>query len=125
MGGVVTEFQSVKVPILNNEYYVTVVWGNLEKAKTYILSITDNKADFCDMGNLRGVMFAVEDFSYQPVIYLVLSPEDDKFYSTLAHEATHAVKCIWDKLEEAYVGEIFAYSVGAIVGAVEKQVKGK
>ena len=119
------DFQSVKVPILNDEYYVTVVWGDLAQAQSYILSQTNNKADFCDIQNLRGILFAVEDFSYQSVIYITLPIDSDRFYSTLAHEANHAVKCIWDKVEEAYIGEIFAYSVGTIVYAVEKVIKCK
>ena len=115
------KFDSIKVPILNDEYYVVVCWGDQGTAKKYITKHTSGAAEFCELDDDRGTCWFNEDFTYMPIIYINL--KDRRFYGTLAHEACHAINAMWKRLGEASRDEIFAYSVGAIVGAVEKRVK--
>jgi len=118
-------FTHIEVPILNDEYRVVVCWGRWADAQKFITRHTDGQADFCDMDNDRGLCWFVDNFSYMPIIYITIPPKDKRFYSTLAHESCHAINAMWKKLGEESRDEIFAYSVGAIVGAVEKKLKCK
>jgi hypothetical protein len=119
----VDKFTHIKVPILNDEYWVTVCWGECDAEAWRILkTLTDGCADPCDIDG-RGAMWAHQGWKYQPVIYICESTTSARFFSTLAHESAHCINALWDKLGERSKEEIFAYSVGAIVYAVEKQVK--
>jgi len=106
-----------KVPILNDEYFVYVIWGDVNKARNFVNSYYcgDFSVDtfFC-----RGKCFYQKDL--HPVIWL--NSKKHK-WATLAHEAVHAVRFIWDYLDEDYIGEPFAHSVGAIVYALERKDK--
>ena len=57
--------------------------------------------------------------NYHPFIYLDISPQDKHFFSTLAHEATHAIDYIYEYVGEKPGGEVYAICIEAIVHAVE------
>lgn len=118
------KFRQIRVPILNDEYWVTVCWGEwTPEAEIVIKGLTEGNADTCNVQNQRGLFWAHEGWKYQPVIYITLPVHDSKFFSTLSHEAVHCINALWDKLEEPSKEEVFAYSVGAIVAAVEREVR--
>lgn len=117
------KFTHIKVPILNDEYWATVCWGECDAdAWKFLKDNTDDSANPCDIDG-RGAMWAHEGWKYQPVIYISLPISDTRFFSTLAHEACHCINVLWEKLGERSKEELFAYSVGAIVYAVEKEVR--
>jgi len=117
----VRKLEKITVPILNDEYKVYVLMGDKKEAEKFVSSY--HKHD-CHIGEwFRGIFFYQS--GYHPVIYLNLRKNDDHFWATLAHEATHVVKQIFDEIGEHESNEIFAHSVGAIVYAVEKHLKKK
>ena len=118
------KFRHIKVPILNDEYYVTVCWGDWGTvAQKYIRSITEPTLDMCDISHSRAIYFAHTGFAYMPVILMCIPAKDKHFYSSLAHEAVHVINELWKHIEEPSKEEVFAYSGGAIVHAVERELK--
>ena len=115
-------FVHIKVPILNDDFYVTVCWGNLKAAKKYIVSITDQETKF-PLTRATARYWSIASFVYMPVIYINLPVGDERFLSSLAHEAVHTINAIWDYIQESSKDEVYAYSIGAIVHAVTKQLK--
>lgn len=61
----------------------------------------------------------------KPLIILPGAPRSALEIGTLAHEAVHAVNHIFEWLEQPTDGEIFAYSVGAVVRETLKAVRKK
>ena len=118
------KFTHIKVPILNDEYWITVCWGDWgETAKKYIRSITEPNMDFGGIEASRAMFYASTNFSFMPVILMCIPLKDKHFFSSLAHESVHVINELWKHLEEPSKEEVFAYSVGAIVYAVERQVR--
>ena len=111
--GVKRKYHYLEVPILNNEYWVYVIWGDKDRCikflKKHFEDVYFTEADF---DGIRGKCFSRK--GYHPVIYLV----DPKHWGTVAHEACHAVQRIWDYIGEESFGEVYAASVGAIVRRV-------
>ena len=110
--------KEIVIPILNNEYKVIVVLGN-EKflkraAKRWYYP------DFpIPLGDRRGSCY--NRFDRHPIIHLPKMPKTPAEIGTLAHEATHAINHIFDKLDEVNRDtEVFAHSIGAIVRGVLK-----
>jgi len=106
----------IEIPILSNEYFVWVIWGE-EKAKLKWLRFhfDDDAIDSDDWENQRGLTHTRKD--YTPVINMNIKKE---FYATLAHEAVHAVDFIFNEIGDNNRYELFAHCVGAVVRAVEK-----
>ncbi len=111
--------KTIKIPILNSEYSVWVLWGDKNKALKWIRKeLEDKNINFDDLG-YRGRTF--NHTGYHPVIYIAV---ETHFYATVAHEAIHAIDFIWDFIgEKQKGGEIYAHSIGAIVNGVEKKRK--
>jgi len=114
----------IKVSILNDDFYVTVCWGNLKEAEKYIVSITDQETKV-DMARSYARYWSIASFVYMPVIYVNLPVGDERFHSSLAHEAVHAINAIWEYIGEESKDEIYAHSIGAIVHAVDKELNNR
>lgn len=110
--------QSVTIPIFNSEYKVIVCWGDIAvvrrtmKVWGYPLPLAESK----DIDSKRGVTFYSSDC--HPLIALPKYPKTASEIGTLAHEATHAVINVFDKIAERNFDEVFAHSVGAVVRGV-------
>ena len=112
--------KEIVIPILNNQYKVVVCWGDSE----YILKVLH--AYYYDDADLKLVKEALENRlgvtfkrgKHYPIIGLPKAPETPQEIGTLAHEACHAVKEIFDAIEETSIDEVFACSVEAIVREV-------
>ena len=105
----------VVIPILNDEYKVIVMWGNLKyikkKAKSWHHdTLSDEEMDF---KNRRGMCLYKKDC--HPVIILPRKPKTAQEIGTLSHEAVHAVEDIFIKIQQPTNGEVFAHSVGAVI----------
>ena len=110
------KLKRLKVPILNNEYFVYVLWGNVDKALQFMKSYYGDKTLTKDMFNgCRGRTFYCE--GCYPVIWVNTKIH---FYASLAHEATHAINYIWEQIGEKVKDEVYGHSVGAIVREVCK-----
>ena len=108
----------VEVPILNEEYWVYVVWGEIAKVVKYMQKhFEDVYIEEPEFENYRGRTWHRVHFN--PVIHMHLEPGDKHFWGTLAHEATHAVDYIWETIGETHYGEAYSHGVGAVVHAVE------
>lgn len=102
------------IPIINDEYSVIVCWGE----EAYIRKIL-KKYGYKDdniFGTDAGATY--HDSLKDPVIALKGYPVSPEEVGVLAHEATHAVKFIFDEIGEKSIDEVFAHSVGAIVREV-------
>ena len=87
-------YKRLKVAILNDEYFVTILLGDKEMAKKAMLR------------NYPGLYTELQQG-------VGLHPKDPDFYSTVAHEAIHAIDFIFDEIgEEAKVNEIYAHCPG-------------
>jgi len=119
------KFNHIRVPILNDEYWVDVVWGGKPEdwwkfSRKKFKDVTIPLSWFDDK---RGQVLRRKDFN--PLIVMQISQDDKHFWATLAHEAVHAIDEIWEMISEnAKRHEVFAHSVGAVVAAVEKKIKG-
>lgn len=104
--------REIKIPVLNNEYYVIVIFGDSNVVGKCLKrnGFKDTNGDY--EGN-RGLTYYESDC--HPVIALPRKPKTAEEFGTLAHEAVHAVKDIFDHIEEKSIDEVFAHSVGAIV----------
>lgn len=109
----------IEVPILNSEYWVYVVWGD-GSVRWISKKLNDAYIEDEEIHNYRGKTWHRP--SYNPVIHMIVEPGDKHFWGTLAHEATHAIKFIWDSIGEDSFWEVYAHSVGAVVHAVELEI---
>ena len=107
----------LEIPIINDEYKVIVCWGD-SKFIDKVLKSWHHKPENTSSSllNRRGVCFYSKDC--HPVIALPRKPKTPEEIGTLAHEATHAVSNIWEKLDETVYDEVFAHSIGAVVRKV-------
>lgn len=109
----------IVIPIFNDEYKVIVCWGNLRLIKRLMRDWGfDVLAEQKDLDSRRGVTFYAKEC--HPLIALPAYPKSPAEIGTLAHEATHAVTNIFEKLDERTYDEAFAHSVGAVVRTVLK-----
>lgn len=110
--------KAITIPILNNEYKVVVCWGDNKfidkQLSLHYHKLTIEETNF--MNSCRAIT-CYEDRCY-PVIVLHNRPRTAEEIGTLAHEATHAVKYIFDYIKELNIDEVFAHSVGSIVREV-------
>jgi hypothetical protein len=102
----------IKIPILNNEYQVIVVFGD-NKAVSKCLKRHGFKDCNFEYGTDRAVTIYEEETN--PVIALPRKPRTPEEIGNLSHEAVHAVKYLFDFIGEESIDEVFAHSVGAIV----------
>jgi len=102
----------IEIPILNNQYKVIVCWGDNKYVRRVLKHYGYNE-DKDVFGDAEALTF--NERLLHPVIALRRFPETPEDIGTLAHEAVHAVKYIFDHIEEQSSDEIFAHSVGAIV----------
>lgn len=119
-----TTNREVSVPILNNEYKVIVCWGSEQFIRKVATLYHYPKDDTVTLGKRRGVTYRRHDC--HPLIVLPRSPKTPQEIGTLAHEATHAILDIYDKVGEdniAHTEEVFCHSVGAVVREVLKKLK--
>lgn len=105
-----------EIPIFNNEYKVVVCWGNAK----FITSVLKEWHHTHDMETVKSKCLTTRGVCYygervHPVIALPKRPVTPEEIGTLAHEATHAISDIFDKLSEDYKDECYAISVGAVV----------
>lgn len=117
--------KEIKVPILNNEYFVIVCWGKSEDVEKLL---EDNKHDEGQRAHAVNCFRDAEGICFttaacDPVIALPHAPKTPAEIGTLSHEAVHAVEDIFTQIKQPLGGEIFAYSVGAVVREVLKVVK--
>lgn len=113
--------KKIKVPILNDEYFVYVLFGDEIKACDWLRDyFDDRKLDLDDFRGFRARCFYKQGF--YPVIYCAVK---EHLYASLAHEAIHAINYIWRDIGETEKEEVYAHSVGAVVYAVEKFMKPK
>jgi hypothetical protein len=112
--------KEIRIPILNNEYKVVVCWGNPSQIAKVLQAYHYDDADLIYVSkaleNRRGVTFR-RDRCF-PVIALPKRPKTPEEIGSLAHEACHAIKEIFDFIQEKEIDEVFAHSVGAVVRAV-------
>lgn len=110
--------KEVAIPILNHEYRVYFTWGTFDEVKKilkkhqYPMDRIEEEATF----DGRGSCFHAK--GCHPVIAMPCLPETPEEIGTLAHEATHAINDIWNKISENSMHECYAHSVGAIVRTV-------
>lgn len=110
--------RSIAIPILNDEYKVIVCWGDFAVVRRtmnawgFPVPLVESK----DIEWMRGVTFYSSDC--HPLIALPRYPKTATEIGTLAHEATHAIINIFDKISERSFDEAFAHSVGAVVRGV-------
>jgi hypothetical protein len=100
----------IVIPILNTEFQTIVCWGD-EKFISSVLQKWGYTAG--TLGRNRGKCFHHPE--RHPVIALPRRPVTPDQLSVLAHEAVHAVDAIFRHIGEKSTGEVFAYSVGAVV----------
>lgn len=107
----------IKVPILNDEYIVWVVWGKDEIVEKWLRKWYENDdgINYKIFKNNRGCCYYHPD--YNPVIVIHTKKE---FYATLSHEAVHSINQIFNFIGDDNRGELFAHCVGAVVRKVEK-----
>ena len=108
------------VPLLNNEYKVIVCWGSLQLVKRLTKEWGhEHIAEAKDLESRRGVTFYSKDC--HPIIALPRFPKTAAEIGTLAHEATHAIVNVFEKIDERSYDEVFAHSIGAVVRVVLKE----
>lgn len=110
-----------KVPILNDEYKVCVMWDcTPEQVKRHWEKHFEEKSSLDHFENIkeknRASCFMAE--GYHPFIVIW---DKKNFYSELAHEAFHAMEHICEHIGEPVRGEFVAHSIGAIVRAVAEK----
>ena len=115
-----SKMHEIKVPILNDEYYVYIIWGDLKKCVAFINIMFGESFKENLFENKRGKFFYNFNENIVPVIWL---RESDEMVATLAHEAVHAINYTFDFIGETESNEVFAHSVGAIVRSFIKYKK--
>jgi hypothetical protein len=103
----------VRVPILNDEYWVIVCWGEPSEINKVL-------KDYHYPGDVRMVEWRVRGACFSreachPVVALPAPPRTTTEIATLCHEAIHAACHVLDTVDAKIDGEILAHSVGAIV----------
>ena len=111
-----TNFFKVKIPILNDEYSVWVIWGEIKNRQKWLRKYFDDDSICLDKyKDCRATTHRKIDTN--PVINMNINKD---YYGTLAHEAVHAINDIFEYIGDDNRGELFAHSVGSIVRRVEK-----
>lgn len=106
----------IVIPVLNSEYKVIVVLGD-EKSFKRVAKKWEYPDFPIPFGDRRGSCYNRSDC--HPIIHLLKKPKTPAQIGTLAHEATHAMNHVFDKISEVNRDtEVFAHSVGAIVREV-------
>jgi len=120
------KFTHIKVPILNNEYFVLVAWGEQKKAIPW-LTKTTGWDDITKklLSTARGHYWESKLWHCLPIIYVNVPIKGMEFQATLAHEAIHAVECIWKHIGEDSHYEVYTHSCAAILRAVNKEIDKK
>jgi hypothetical protein len=109
----------VKIPILNDEYSVCVIWGDQkEKLKWLRKHFEDDSISDYDWDERMGITYSKR--GYDSIIVLM---EKKNFWAVLAHESVHAVDKIFTYINDDNRDELFAHCVGAIVRGVEEYIK--
>ena len=109
--------QELKIPVFNDEYSVIFCWGEEKKIKK-VLRSWGHKTKDVNLLDFRGQTFYTKDC--HPVIAMPKFPVTPEQIGTLAHEATHAINNIFDKIGAFKDDELFAHSIGAVVRQVLK-----
>ena len=107
------------IPILNNEYKVIVCFGGAREVEKCMRLYKYPRVSWDiseDLENMRGRTYYHP--LCHPIILLPKKPKTAEDMGTLAHESVHAIKHIFDKIEESSIDEVFAHSVGAVVRGV-------
>lgn len=106
--------KEIVIPIINSEYKVIVCWGGPKEVEKVLKAWGHDRNDTSSqLTDRRGVCFYNKDC--HPIIALPRRPKTPEEIGTLAHEATHAIFNVFDKIEERGYDEIFAHCVGAVV----------
>lgn len=116
---------SLTIPILNNEHYVAIVFGDDIKLQK-VLRQWSYPDDLDRVGTLigkRGRCFHAE--GCHPVIAMPIRPKTPTEIATLAHEACHAIEYIFASIGQPLGTEVFAHSVGAVVRETLQAIKDK
>lgn len=107
----------VKIPILNNEYSVLACWGDIKYIEKFVKDWHGERSDILKcMEKARGACFCKNDG--HPIIAFHHFPRTAEDIGTLAHEATHAITDIFNKIDETVWDEVFCHSIGAVVRTV-------
>ena len=112
------------INIFNDEYGVKVLWDDREKAlkkiNKHFKKYGKGEVDSEELKTCRGKTFLTDDL--RPIIWFDIK---NKYYqSTIAHEAIHAVKWIFEYIgEKSDCEELLAHSVAAIVRQVMEKIK--
>jgi hypothetical protein len=108
----------IRIPILNDEHVVWVVWGKDDVVEKWLRRWyeNDDKMDYQIFKKNRGSCYRHP--KYNPVIVMHDFTED--FYATLSHEAVHAIDDIFNNIGDRNREELFAHCVGAVVRKVIK-----
>jgi len=115
----------IRIPVLNDEYVVWVVWGKEDRVEKWLRHWyeNDDNMDYQVFKHNRGVCYYNE--KYNPVIVMNHRKVKDEFYATLAHEAVHAINNIFVHIGDNNRGELFAHCVAAVVRGVIQYKKAK
>lgn len=116
----------LRVPILNDEYAVIVCWGTSSEVgkalRRWHYPKEEHEAAVNWLGDtMRGLCFYRSDC--HPVVALPAVPKTAAEIGTLAHEATHAVCHLMEKMG-ADDDELRAHSVGAVVRHTLAHIEG-
>lgn len=107
------KFTKLEVPILNNEYWVYIIWGEDKKCIKYLrYHFEEEGFDKREFADKRGRCY--HKLGYHPVIYIKNIKAKDS-YATLAHEACHAIDYVFKEIGDDNRDELFAHSVSAIL----------
>lgn len=107
--------KEIVIPILNNEYKVVVCWGDSKFIGKVLKSWWYPELDDLNSRLKEHIGVTFTRRGCHPVIALPKKPHTPKEIGNLAHESIHAIKDIFDYLEEKNGDEVFAYCVGAVV----------
>lgn len=114
--------KTLTVPVLNDEYSVAVILSN-DKKYTHrtMKKYGYDDVDFHDMSiwmdDSSGLTYHKTGGNPRPLISIMVK-KDPFGIGVLAHEAVHAVKYIFDYIQEDNLHEAFAHSVEAVVRKV-------
>jgi hypothetical protein len=115
----------ITVPILGTEYKVRVLIGdNPEEARKVALKYVSPSGADCLLSETNRGYFVGEE-GRNPLIWINTKTSGKyECFGTVAHEAVHAVFCIYDLIGEDVINsEVFAHMVGNIVREVQKRMK--
>lgn len=109
----------IVIPILNDEHKVVVCFGKPLSIKPILKKFNYNVK--VEWEENRGICFYNK--GAYPIICLPTKPRTAKQIATLAHEAVHAVTYIFKYIEEPLCGEVFCYSVEAIIRSTLQKIR--